>query len=68
MALMAILNQGPIDVGLLIAKNIKYMDGEPQRACGHFCVINELCRLTGVPIRVDDVMVSHMLSINKSFM
>lgn len=47
--LMDILKEEPIDVGLLIAKNIKFMVDAPQQSCGYFCVINELCRLVGVP-------------------
>lgn len=46
--LMVILNHEPIDVGLLIAYNIKYMVDAPQRVYGYFCVINELCMLSGV--------------------
>lgn len=38
--LVEILNHNPIDVGLLIAKNIKYMAEAPQRACEDFCIIN----------------------------
>lgn len=67
-ALTTILNQEPTDVGILIADNIKCMDGTPQRACRHFCVNNELCGLTGVPTHPDDVMISHMVPIRKSTM
>lgn len=38
---MEVLHEETIDVGLLTAKNIKYMDDAPQKTWDHFCVINE---------------------------
>lgn len=29
------------------------MDNAPQKVCGHFSVINELCRRAGVPIYLE---------------
>lgn len=63
-SLMAILNQDPIDVGLLVVDKIKFMSDVPQRACGCFCIINELCILDRVPSHPNDMMVSIMLPIN----
>lgn len=60
MALIEILNHEPIDVGLLIAKNIKYMANRPQQ--------DDLCRLVGVSRHPNDDMVTSMLKINQSVM
>lgn len=65
---MTILNNEPIDVGLLIVNNIKYMTDFPQRNCGHMCIINELCWLVGVQAQLDNVMISPMMPISKSTM
>lgn len=65
-SIMAILNQYLIDAELLITSNIKLIVDAPQRACGHFCIINELCRLEGVTSHPDDVMISPMVQINKN--
>lgn len=43
LGLLAFLRGEPINLGLLIADNIKYMANVAQKAYGHFCVINELC-------------------------
>lgn len=56
MALIEILNHEPIDVGLLITKNIKYMANRPQR--------DYLCTLVGVSRHPNDDMVTSMLKIN----
>lgn len=64
--LMEIQYYEPIDVGLLIVENFKYMVDTPQGACGNFCFINELCKLSRVPSHLDDVMVSPMLAIHGS--
>lgn len=40
----------------------------PQRTCLHLCVINELCRLAGVGVQSDNVMVSPMIPIHKKTM
>lgn len=47
-----------INLGQLIANNIKYMANVAQKAYGHFCVINELCRRAGVPVYPDDEMLN----------
>lgn len=66
--ILAILNNEPVDVGILIAYNIKYMDDAPQRTYEHFCVINKLCGLDGVQAQPNDVMVGPIMSINTSAM
>lgn len=48
-------------MGILITRNIKFMDDAPQRNREHFCVINKLCRLAGVQMHPEDVMINHML-------
>lgn len=65
---MESLNQDPIHIGLLIANNTKFMVDVPQRACEHFCVINELCRLARVPTHHDDVIMIPLSPINKRTM
>lgn len=65
---MEVLNHEQNDVRLLIADIIKYMVDAPQRPCGHLCIINDLYSLFGVCAQLDDVMVSHMMPINKSTM
>lgn len=65
---MSILNEDPIDAGLLIGDNIKFMADEPQQSCGQFCVINELRGLAWVPTQNDDVMINPMVPISKSTM
>lgn len=65
---MEIINHETIKVGLLIVNNIKFIVGASQRAYGKFCIINVLCMLVGVRSHPDDVMVSPMMSINKSVM
>lgn len=37
---MSILNREDIDFVKLIDENIKFMADAPQRACGHFFIIN----------------------------
>lgn len=64
---MEILHEETIDVGLLIARNIKYMDDAPQKDLGSFLCYQWMCRLVGVPIHPDDLMVSPMLLITTSF-
>lgn len=51
---MAILHDSSINVGRLISENIETMEDAPQHSCGHFCIINELCRLTRVESQGDD--------------
>lgn len=50
LGLSTLLRGEPIDLGSLISENIKYMANATQRACGNFCIINELCRRAGVPV------------------
>lgn len=66
LGLLALLRGEPIDLGRLIAENIKYMDNATQRACGHFCVINELCRGVGVPVYPEVEMISPKAPLNVS--
>lgn len=68
MCLMSIMNNEPINVGRMMAKNIKYMDDTSQRACGHLCIINALCGLTGVQCHPTEEMIAPMQSINYSSM
>lgn len=37
-----------------------------QKACGHFCVINELCGRAGVPIYPDDEIITPKAPLNAS--
>lgn len=53
-------------MGHLIAENIKYMAKAAQKACGNFCVINELCRRAGVPVYPDDDMIISKARLNAS--
>lgn len=64
LGLLSLLMGEPIYLGNLIAENIKYMDNTAQRACGHICVINELCRRVGVPAYPDDEMINPKTPIN----
>lgn len=57
LGLLALLRGKPIDLGRLISKNIKYVANSARRACGHFCVINELCGRVGGTIYSDDEMI-----------
>ncbi|KAI5446230.1 hypothetical protein KIW84_014171 [Lathyrus oleraceus] len=52
--------------GLLIADNIKYMANAAQKAYGHLCVINELCRRAGVLVYPDDEMINTKAMLNAS--
>lgn len=52
----------------MMAKNIKYTADASQRACGHFCIINALCGLTGVQCHPTDEMIAPMQPINHSSM
>ena len=54
LGLLSLLRGKTIDLGRLIAENIKYMANVVQRASGYFCVINELCRRAGVPEYPED--------------
>lgn len=64
---MSIINEDLIYVGLLITNNIKYMfDTLPLKNSGAFCLINELYKLPGVPIHIEDVMISLMLPISRN--
>lgn len=63
---MAILNHEQINIGLLIANNIKYMAKASQKTCGHLCIINELFMLPKVNAQPVDVMIRPMQPINKS--
>ncbi|KAL5061062.1 hypothetical protein RYX36_032669 [Vicia faba] len=56
-ALMEILHDKLINVGLLIVTNIRYMADSPHISRVHFCVINKLYRLAAVHVHPDDVMV-----------
>lgn len=58
LGLLSLLRGGPINLGRLIAKNIKYMDNAAQKAYGHFCVMNELCKREGVSVYSDDEILS----------
>lgn len=64
LGLLALLRGEPIDLGRLISKNIKYMANITQQTCEHFCIINELCRRSGVPIYHDDKMIGPKAHIN----
>lgn len=66
LGLLALLRGEPIDVAHLIYENIKYTTNVAQRACGHFCVINELCRRVWVPIYSDDDMIGPKTPRNAS--
>ncbi|KAI5402357.1 hypothetical protein KIW84_050103 [Lathyrus oleraceus] len=66
LGLLALLRGGPIDLGRLIYENIKYMVNAAQRACGHFCVINELCRRVCVPAYPEDEIISPKTPLNAS--
>lgn len=48
-----------------MADNVKFMVDSPQRACGNFFIINELCMLARVQSHPDELMVSLILPINK---
>lgn len=56
----------PINLGLLIADNIKYMANAAQKACGNFYVINELCRRADVSVHPDDEIISPKAPLNSS--
>lgn len=58
LGILALLREEPINLGLLIAENIKYTANVAQKACGHFYVINELCRREGVSVYLDDENIS----------
>lgn len=42
------------------------MANTAYRACGNFCVINELCRRVGVPVYPDENMIGPKAPINAS--
>lgn len=63
---LALLRGEPINSVLLIADNIKYMANVAQKACGHFCVINELCRRAGVLVYPNDEMLNLKAPSNAS--
>lgn len=54
LGLFTLLNDEPNDVGHLICRNSRCMADAPQRACGHFCTINELHKLSGVSTHLDN--------------
>lgn len=64
--LLALLSGEPINVGYLIFENIKNMNNAAQRACGHLCAINELCRTSRVPTYPDDEMIGPKAPTNVS--
>lgn len=63
--LMVVLNDEPIDVGILIVENVKFMVNAPQQSCGNFCVINEVCWLARVLTQSDNVIIILMAPIRK---
>lgn len=66
LGLLALLRGEPINVRYLISENIKNMANAAQRACGHLCVINELCRRARVPTYADDETIGPKAPINAS--
>lgn len=64
LGLLSLLRGKPINLGLLIIENIKYMANDAQKACGNFCVINELGRRVGVPVYTDNEMIRPKASLN----
>lgn len=63
LGLLDLLRGENINVGYLISKNMKNMANIAQRVCRYLCVINELCRRTGVPTYLDDEMIGPKASI-----
>lgn len=63
-AVMEIMHDEPIDYVRLISAIIKSMANGSKQVCGHFCVINELCRATGVPSYLDNKMIVARTPIN----
>lgn len=45
---MSIMHDEPIYVGCLIIGSINSIFDRPHKTCGHFCIINELCKVAGV--------------------
>lgn len=66
LGILALFRGEPINVGCLIYENIKMMTNVAQRACGHFYVINKLCRRVGVLTYPDDKMICPKAPINAS--
>lgn len=66
LGILDLLRGEPIHKGYLIYENIKNMVNVVQRACGHLCVINELCMRVGVPTYLDGEMIRPKLHINAS--
>lgn len=62
------MHDKPINVGRLIYENIKPVGDAKHQTCGHFCVINESCKLSGVRSHQDDDMIQSIVSINTNFM
>lgn len=53
-------------MGYFITENIKYMAISAYKACGQFCIYNELCKLARVQTHSDDKMISPIDPINAS--
>lgn len=66
LGLLALLRGESINVGCLISENIKNMANAAKGACGHFCVINELCERAGIPTYPCDEMIGPKDPINVS--
>lgn len=65
LGLLVVLHRELIDVSKLISRNIKCMANSPQRARGHFCMINKSCRIDGVLTHQKGEMINLMAQINK---
>ncbi|KAI5404413.1 hypothetical protein KIW84_051542 [Lathyrus oleraceus] len=66
LGLLALLRGEVINLGLLIAENIKYMANNAQKACGNFYVINELCRRVSMTVYPDGELISPKAPLNAS--
>lgn len=62
------MHDDPINIGRLIAISLNSVVDGPHKICGHFCVINELCKATCVQSQSGDTMIAAKSPINARFM